>query len=59
NHVITQMKKEEGRQYKYTFSGSIYFKRMQEKNLYTTDIKLIKERVQKVGLQSIFNEKLI
>lgn len=59
NHVIAEMKKEEGRQYKYTFSGSIYFKRMKEKNLYTTDIKLIKERVQKAGLKSIFNTKLL
>ncbi len=59
NHVISEMKKEEGRQYKYTFSGSVYFKRMKEKGLYTTDVQVIQERVKKAGLQSIFNTKLV
>lgn len=59
NHVIEEMKKEEGRQYKYTFSGSIYFKRMVQKGLYTTNIEEIKKRVANTGLKNIFNTKLV
>lgn len=59
NHVIEEMKKEEGRQYKYTFSGSIYFKRMVQKGLYTTDIEKIKKRVREANMSSIFNTKLV
>ncbi|KAF2957128.1 FAD-dependent oxidoreductase [Thermotoga sp. Ku-13t] len=59
NHVIEEMKKEEGRQYKYTFSGSIYFKRMVQKGLYTTDIEQIKKRVHEANMSNIFNTKLV
>lgn len=59
NHVIEEMKKEEGRQYKYTFSGSIYFKRMVQKNLYTTNVEEIKKRVHDANLKDIFNTKLV
>lgn len=48
----------EGRKDRYTFAGAIYFKRMQELGLYTTDIEAIKQRVKKVNLDNIFNEKL-
>lgn len=48
----------EGRKDRYTFAGAIYFKRMQELGLYTTDIESIKQRVKKVNLENIFNEKL-
>ena len=48
----------EGRKDRYTFAGAIYFKRMQELGLYTTDIETIKQRVKKVNLDNIFNEKL-
>jgi hypothetical protein len=59
NHVIEEMKKEEGRQYKYTFSGSIYFKRMVQKNLYTKNVEEIKKRVHDANLKDIFNTKLV
>ncbi|MGJ8455550.1 FAD-dependent oxidoreductase [Pseudothermotoga sp. U03pept] len=59
NYVIGEMKKEEGRQYKYTFSGSVYFKRMKDKNLYTTDIREIKEKVKKANLKSIFSTTIL
>jgi hypothetical protein len=59
NHVIEEMKKEEGRQYKYTFSGSIYFKRMVQKNLYTKNVEEIKKRVRNANLKDIFNTKLV
>lgn len=42
---------------KYTFSGSVYFERMKEKGLYTTDVDAIKERVAKAGMQDIFAKK--
>ncbi len=48
----------EGRKARYTFAGAGYFKRMQELGLYTTDIKEIEERVKKVNLDNIFNQKL-
>ncbi|SMC56918.1 FAD-dependent oxidoreductase [Sporomusa malonica] len=53
-HVREQMQTEDGLKLKYTFSGAQYFKRMQEKGLYTTDVQAIKERVEKAGLTSIY-----
>ena len=51
-------KTKEGRKERYTFAGAGYFKRMQELNLYTLDIKEIRNRVSKLNLDGIFNEKL-
>lgn len=51
-------KTREGRKDRYTFAGSVYFKRMQELNLYTTDIDLIKSKIKKVNLNNVFCEKL-
>ena len=42
-HVRAQMETEEGLGYKYTFSGSVYFDRMKQKGLYSTDVKEIQE----------------
>lgn len=53
-HVREQMQTEDGLKLKYTFSGAHYFKRMQEKGLYTTDVQKIKDRVAKAGLTNIF-----
>ncbi|MGI6113512.1 MAG: FAD-dependent oxidoreductase [Mahellales bacterium] len=39
---------------KLTFSGSVYFEKMQERGLYTRDIDLIKGRVARTGLENIF-----
>ena len=50
---------QEGRRDRYTFAGANYFKRMQELNLYTTDIDTIKSRVDKVNLTGIMSQKLI
>lgn len=41
---------------KITFSGSVYFDRMKEKNLYTTDVKDIEKRVESAGMAGIFNQ---
>jgi hypothetical protein len=55
-HVRTQMETEEGLGYKYTFSGSIYFDRMKEKDLYSTDPKEIQKRVDQAGMLGIFSK---
>lgn len=48
-----------GRMDRYTFAGSIFFDRMKENKLYTTNINDIKERVSKLNLDDIFSIKLI
>lgn len=42
---------------KYTFSGSVYFERMKQLNLYTTDIPAIQERVRAAGVEGLFRKK--
>jgi hypothetical protein len=54
-----EMKTPEGLKKKYTFSGSVYFQRMQERGLYTTDVQAIRERVARLGLLDIYREKLL
>lgn len=48
----------EGRKNRYTFAGAEYFKRMKNLSLYTTNIEDIKNRIKKVNLDNIFNQKL-
>jgi hypothetical protein len=55
-HVRTQMETEEGLGYKYTFSGSVYFDRMKQKGLYSTDSKEIEKRVDRAGMLGIFSK---
>lgn len=50
-----EMKTSIGVQKKYTFSGSVYFERMKELNLYTIDPEVISKRVATAGLTGIFN----
>lgn len=49
----------EGRRDRYTFAGSQYFVRMKELGLYTTDKEVIKNRIDKLNLTNVFNQKLI
>jgi hypothetical protein len=58
DHVGKQMRTEEGITLKYTFSGSVYFKRMQELGLYTTDVAAVKARVKEAGMENIYNQKV-
>ena len=51
-------KSREGRKQRYTFAGAGYFKRMQEKSLYTMDMKEINDRISKLNLNGIFNIRL-
>jgi hypothetical protein len=39
---------------KFTFSGSVLFERMQQREMYTTDPGAIRERVHKAGLSEVF-----
>ena len=41
---------------RFPFSGGNYFNRMKEKQLYTTDIEAIRQRVDQAGLLGVFNE---
>ena len=49
----------EGRKDRYTFAGASYFKRMQELGLYTIHKDEIAERVKKLNLDNIFEQKLV
>ena len=53
--VRRQMKTYKGMGLKYTFSGSILFDRMKEKQAYLTDRQLIRDRVSNAGLIGIFS----
>jgi hypothetical protein len=57
-HVNETMKTKEGLTKKYTFSGSEYFVRMREKNLYTTNSSTITDRVAQAGMRGIFQSVL-
>jgi hypothetical protein len=54
-YVRRQMETSEGLGYKYTFSGSIFFERMKQKNLYSIDSQKIQKRVDEGGLTGIFS----
>lgn len=56
--VRTQMATNEGKGKKYTFSGSVLFEYMKERNLYTKDLGQIKKNVERTDLQEIIAEQL-
>jgi hypothetical protein len=56
--ILERLKTQEGMTSKYTFAGSIYFQRMKELNLYTTDVTRIHNRVKKLGLFGVFSRKI-
>lgn len=58
-YVNEQMGTEDGITKKYTFSGSVYFQRMKELNLYTTDVNEIKKRVEDAGMTNFYNQSVI
>jgi folate-dependent tRNA-U54 methylase TrmFO/GidA len=51
--VRREMTTKEGRCKKYTFSGSVLFDRMKERNSYTTDIAEIGRRVEAAGFLAL------
>jgi folate-dependent tRNA-U54 methylase TrmFO/GidA len=58
-HVNEEMQTEEGMLKKFTFSGSVYFDRMKELSLYSTDVEGIQARVAEAGLTNFFAQKVI
>ncbi|MFA4885682.1 MAG: FAD-dependent oxidoreductase [Desulfotomaculaceae bacterium] len=59
SYMHDEMKTTDGMGKKYTFSGSVYFQRMQDLGLYTTDVPAIKERVAKTGFAGVFKKRLV
>ena len=59
SYMHQEMKTVEGLKKKYTFSGSVYFQRMRERGLYSTDVKVIHSRVARLGLRNVFGQKII
>lgn len=58
-HVRESMETPDGMKKKYTFSGSVYFARMQELGLYTTDHSEIEARVDKAGMTNVFGKRVV
>ena len=54
SYVRTRMESAEGLGLKFTFSGSVFFERMQERKLYSTDAGQIAKRVDAAGLAGVF-----
>ena len=48
----------EGLKERFTFAGTNYFKRMKELNLYTTDSKIIENKLNRLNLLNIYSERL-
>lgn len=59
SYVRSEMDKPGGMSQKYTFSGSVFFERMKERNRYTTDIDLIQKRVGSTGLNDVFARSVV
>ena len=57
SYVRTRMESAEGLGLKFTFSGSVFFERMQERKLYSTDAGQIAKRVDAAGLAGVFAGK--
>jgi len=56
--VKEEMDSEVGTIRKYTFSGSVYFERMKELELYTLDPDTIRKRVKDAGMTGVFSTRV-
>lgn len=57
--VMKRRKEEGGMKMRYTFSGSVYFERMKQRDLYTIDTDLVARRVKASGLSGVFDRALV
>ncbi len=57
-YVREEMETDEGLTKKYTFAGSVFFERMQELDLYSTDVAAIGRRVDDAGSSGLFARRL-
>jgi hypothetical protein len=48
----------DGLKQRYTFAGGLYFKRMCEHDLYTTESELVARRVRSCGVEGIYSRKI-
>jgi len=54
SYANKRIRTKDGLMTRYTFAGSEYFQRMQEKELYTTDPEIVRKRVKKYDLENIY-----
>ena len=54
-----RIRSKDGLMTRYTFAGSEYFQRMQDKSLYTTDTEVVSKRIRKYDLENIYKEPII
>lgn len=54
-----RVRTKDGLMTRYTFAGSEYFQRMQDKGLYTTDSEVVRKRIRKYDLENIYKEPII
>jgi len=54
-----RIQQKDGLKERFTFAGSTYFKRMNEKGLYILDKDKIAKKVKRMDLYGIFNEKMV
>jgi hypothetical protein len=59
SYVRARMATDEGMRTRYTFSGSLFFERMRERGMYTTDVDRIRARVHAQGLEGVFDRRLV
>ena len=57
--IKEQLATPQGLAFKYTFSGSLYFARMEELGLYTTNVEVIQKRVVEAGLTGVYQQKIV
>jgi len=57
--VKEEMQTKAGLTKKYTFSGSVYFERMKDKKLYTTDVDEIVTRVEEANMTDYFAKEIV
>lgn len=58
SHVKEKMQTKEGLTKKYTFSGSVLFDHIKNKNMYTTNVQQIKENVSNANMTGFFARNL-
>ena len=59
SYANKQIRTQDGLMTRYTFAGSEYFQRMQDKGLYTTDPEIVKKRIKKYDLENIYKEPIV
>ncbi|MDD4564053.1 MAG: FAD-dependent oxidoreductase [Eubacteriales bacterium] len=59
SYANDKIKTKDGLMMRYTFAGSEYFQRMQEKGLYTINPEVVKKRIKKYDLYNVYKEPII